>query len=139
MMWLRRADYNRLLEDLAAARERASFAESSFQSATKCIKDDTDARVLRAEDALADERRAYSRDVRHFASMWLRHQKSLPLPKTAEEKADAVTEQAAHKPELNEVQLAMREANRREAAKHGVDQEQADADFEKYAASNLIE
>ena len=111
-MWISRAELRRLLEQVKAAEARATAAES----------------------ALALERKENRQSEKHFASMWLRHHKSLPLPKTAEEKLEekAEVEQQRQQPiPLTDVQLAMREANRRAAAMVGKSQEEADADFER--------
>lgn len=112
-MFVRRAEIRRILEQVKAAEHRA----------------------LAAESALAEERKENRQAERHFASMWLRHNKSLPLPKTAEEKEEAKVEAEEVKnqpPELTDVQIAMRDANRLEAARHGISVEDADRDFEKY-------
>lgn len=117
-MWIRRAELRRILEQVKAA----------------------DVKVLAAESALALERRENRQQERHFASMWLRHNKSLPLPKTADEKEEAKVEaeEAKNQPQtLTDVQLAMREANRKEAARHGISPEDADKDFEKYMAEMM--
>lgn len=101
-----------------------------------------DARVLRAETELAIERREGTRAIRHFASMWLRHQRSMPLPKTAEEKKEAkaeAKEKDDQPPILTDVQLAMRDANRIEAARFGKTQEEADADFEREFLNQMME
>lgn len=99
----------------------------------------------RAEDAmrlLSEERQQHSRDLRHFASMWLRHNKSLPLPPTPSEKAEAKAEAEAAKnepPPLTPVEVAMREANRRDAAAHGKTQEEADRDFYQKVLGRMME
>lgn len=112
-MWLRRSEVRRILEQVKAADVRASAAEA----------------------ALAVERRERMADVRHVISQFLRREKTFPLPKTVEEKAEAKVEADEIKDQpipLTDVQLAMRDANRREAAKHGISEEDADKDFEKY-------
>lgn len=119
-MWLRRAELRRILEQVKAAETRATAAES----------------------ALANERKENRQSERHFASMWLRHQKSLPLPKTAAEKeeAKAEAEETREQPiSLTDVQRSMRDANRREAAKFGKSQEEADADFEREFLNQMVE
>lgn len=119
-MWVRRSELRRVLEQVKAAEARASVAES----------------------ALAEERKENRREIRHFASMWLRHNKSLALPPTADEKAETKAEVEERKNEpipLTDVQVSMRDANRREAAKHGISQEDADRDFEREFLNNLME
>jgi hypothetical protein len=112
-MWVSCAELRRLLEQVKAA----------------------EARALAAESALAVERRERMADVRHVVSQFLRREKTFPLPPTAEEKAEAKVEAEEIKSQpvpLTEVQLAMREANRKDAAARGISQEDADRDFEKY-------
>lgn len=84
-----------------------------------------------AESALATERDARMRDVRHVLSMWLRHEKALPLPITPADKP----ERAEQRPQFTDVQLAQREALRREAQRLGISQQEADEKFEQM--SNL--
>lgn len=119
-MWVRRSELRRILEQVRAAEVRASAAES----------------------ALAVERRERMADVRHVMSMFLRREKSFPLPPTAEEKEQVAAEVEARKNEpipLTDVQIAMRDANRKEAAKWGKSQEEADRDFEREFLSELME
>lgn len=119
-MWITRAELRRILEQTKAAESRA----------------------LAAESALAIERKENRQSERHFASMWLRHNKSLPLPKTAEEKEEAkvqAKEAEDQPPILTDVQLAMRDANRKDAARFGKTQEEADADFERESLRQMME
>lgn len=119
-MWISRRELRRILEQVKAAEARATAAES----------------------ALAIERKENRQSERHFASMWLRHNRSLPLPKTVAEKQDAkaeVEEQKNQPIPLTDVQIAMRDANRREAAKWGKTQEEADADFEREFLNLMME
>lgn len=117
-MWISRAELRRILEQAKAA----------------------EARSLAAESALALERRENRQSEKHFASMWLRHNRSMPLPKTTEEKEEAKVEaqKASEQPiPLTDVQISMRDANRLEAARHGISQEDADRDFEKYMSEMM--
>lgn len=107
------------------------FFKSQIQLLSEALAK-AEKRAEAAETALAEERLQNRRDLRHFASMWLRHNRSLPLPPTLEEKAEAdarIEEQANQPPLLTDVELAMRDANRRDAAAHGVSEEDADRDF----------
>lgn len=95
-----------------------------------------EARAEKSEAALTAERENRMRDVRHVLSAWLRHEKAFPLPKTLEE--ETKTEEKQEQPVLlTDVQLAMRDANRKEAARHGISQEDADRDFEKYMSEMM--
>lgn len=119
-MWVRKSEIRRILEQAKAA----------------------EARALAAESALAVERKERMSDVRHVLSMWLRSAKTFPLPATVEEKEQAKAEAEEKKnepPILTDVQLAMRDANRREAARYGKTQEEADADFEREFLNQMME
>lgn len=106
-MWIRAAEVRRILEQVKAA----------------------EARALAAETALATERRERMADVRHVMSMFLRREKTFPLPPTAEEKAEAKEETKQDQPPpLTDVQIAQREAYRM-ARPDGVSQEEADEVF----------
>lgn len=101
-----------------------------------------EARAESAESALAEERRENRRTERHWASMFLRREKSLPLPLTANEKIEAqakVEEQRKQPIPLTDIQQAMRDANRREAARFGVSEEDADRDFERKILKQMMD
>jgi hypothetical protein len=118
-----------------------TFWKSQIQILTEALAK-AEARADRAEAALAEERRENRRAERHFASMWLRHNKSLPLPPSLEEKAETqakAEEQKKQPVPLTEVQQAMRDANRRHAAEYGVSQEDADRDFEQKILKQMME
>lgn len=119
-MWLRRSEVRRILEQVKAAEARATAAEA----------------------ALAVERRERMNDVRHVISQFLRREKTFPLPKTVEEKAEAKVEAEEKKNQpvpLTDVQIAMRDANRREAARFGKSEEEADKDFEQQILNKMME
>lgn len=100
------------------------FAAESIQHA--------EARAERAEASLSKERQQFIRDMRHVMSMFLRREKTLPLPPTREEKEEAKVEAEEARntpPLLSDVEIAMRDANRRDAAAHGLSTEEADRDF----------
>lgn len=91
-------------------------------------------RATAAEAALVLERRDNRQQERHWASMFLRREKSLPLPPTSAEKVEAkiqAEEAAKRPPELDDVLLAKRNANRVHAAGFGYSQEEADEMFMK--------
>lgn len=91
-----------------------------------------EARALAAEAALALERRDNRQQERHWASMFLRREKSLPLPPTAAEKAEAAeAKENQGPPPLTDVEIAMMVANRLDAAAVGIPSEQADGDWMK--------
>lgn len=116
-MWVSRSELRRILEQVKVAEARATAAESAL--------------ALERKGNRQSERESRT-ELRHFASMWLRSNRSLPLPKTAEEKEEAKVEaqKASEQPiPLTDLQLAMRDANRKEAAKFGKTQEEADKDF----------
>jgi hypothetical protein len=72
------------------------------------------------------------RDVRHVLSQWLRREKSFPFPPTAEEKAEvAEVKEKQGPPPLSDLEKAMMEANRRDAALIGIPAEEADEHFIK--------
>lgn len=103
--------------DQALLREQLAKAES---------------RAERAEAALTAERESRMRDVRHVLSAWLRHEKAAPLPPTAGEKAEAAeAKEKQGPPPLTEVQIAMRDANRKDAAQYNISAEEADELFMK--------
>jgi hypothetical protein len=86
-------------------------------------------RALDAEAALTAEREARMRDVRHVLGMWLRHERSVPLPPTSEEKAELQAERENRKPQLSADQLARRDAVRQWAKVNGFSQDEADEKF----------
>jgi hypothetical protein len=109
-----------------------NFWKSQIQILTEQLAK-AEARAEAAESALAEERRENRRAERHMASMWLRHNRSLPIPPTAQERAETtakIEEQRNQPVPLSDIELAMRDANRREAALHGISEEQADRDFQ---------
>lgn len=129
-----------LREQLKAAEARATAAEAVLAAERVFAEERREslksalAERMRAYEAAAAERTENRRQERHLTSMWLRHQKTFPLPPTAEEKAEAKEEaEEAEKrpPKLSDVEIAMREANRRDAALIGISAEDADKDFMK--------
>lgn len=113
-MWISRDAYLALVsrsvdeQRLAAAERRAEVAEA----------------------ALATERKERMADVRHVLSQWLRHERTYPLPPTAEEKAEKKAERAnVPPPTLTADQLARRQAVRDWAKREGLSQEDADKAF----------
>lgn len=125
---------------LAIQDAEALVAKREAESAALVVK--AESRAAFAESALQVERRENSRAQRHWASMFLRREKSFPLPPTAEEKEEArdkAAEERDRPPILTDVQLAMRDANRREAAKFGKTWEEADADFEREFLNQMME
>jgi len=149
-MWISRKEHNRLLAEVEADAKttieniRSEVADALRGAETLVAKreaevaallEKADRRVSEVEAALQTERRENRRAERHWASMFLRKEKTFPLPKTAEEKEEAKAEVEEKKNEpipLTDVQLSMRDANRREAARHGISEEDADRDFAKY-------
>lgn len=115
-MWLKRETYERLVS----------------KAALSCHIPKLEQRAEAAEAALAKERSENSADLRHFASMWLRKNGSYPLPKTADEKAEAKAERAERAnqpPVLSADQLARRDAVRLWAKNNGYTEEEADKKF----------
>lgn len=134
------ADRALLREQLKAAEARASAAEAALASERVFAEERREslklalAEKMQAYEAVAIERTENRRQERHLTSMWLRHQKSYPLPPTAEEKAEAKVEaeEAQKRPiPFTDVEFAMMEANRRDAALIGISAEDADKDFMK--------
>lgn len=118
-----------------------TFWKSQIQLLTEALAK-AEARAEDAESALARERSENRTTERHLVSMWLRHNRSLPLPPTPTEKAEAqakVEEQKNQPVPLTDVQVAMRDANRREAARFGVSEEDADRDFEQKILSQMMD
>lgn len=115
-MWISREYYERLVSEASLAQHVPKL----------------ELRAETAEAALVAEREQRMRDVRHVLSMWLRHERSSPLPATATERDEAKAERArrASEPiELNADQLARREAVREWGKQHGFTQEEADQSF----------
>lgn len=115
-MWLKRESYERLV---------ARAAQSEFLAKAE-------ARAEAAESALAIERQENSKAQRHLVSMFLRREKTYPLPATAEEKAEAKAEQQAKRnepPQLTPDLVARREAVRQYARQNGQTVEEADKAF----------
>lgn len=136
------ADSALLREQIQAANRRTMAAESAFLQLRQDVHEYLKERVIKLEAQLESERAENRKSERHLVSMWLRHNKSLPLPKTVDEKEEAKVEAEDKKdqpPQLTDVQLAMRDANRLEAARVGISQEEADRDFEKYLAQQTTE
>lgn len=159
-MWISRDRYNDLLAQVQESEENAKATVAAVRGdVTKALEDakrlnrerdgqtvaivaKAEDRALAAESALTLERAENRRAERHWASMFLRREKSFPLPPTAEEKeeAKAEVEEARNQPlPLTEVQTAMRAANRIEAAKWGKSQEEADADFEREFLNQMVD
>lgn len=129
-----------LREQVEAAEARALVAEAALEAERSLTAErrgqlaSAHAERLRVIDAAAAERKEHRQAERHLVSMWLRSQRSNPLPPTAEEKAQAKIEAEEEKekpPVLSDVQTAMRDANRLDAARHNVSQEEADELFMK--------
>lgn len=145
-MWISRREHERQLqqaeEDAEATIDniRSEVGKALEQAETIIAKRETEAsaavakaeqRTASAEAMLLTERKENRRAERHWASMFLRREKTFPLPPTAEEKAEAkeeAEEANAQPPLLTEVQLAQREAYRM-ARPDGVTQEEADEVF----------
>ena len=115
-MWLRRETYKRLVAEAALALQVPKL----------------ELRAEAAEKALASEREENRRSERHWASMWLRHQKTYPLPPTKQERAEAKAEKAerdGQPPRLTEDQQARLKASIDWGKRNGFTQEQAEAAF----------
>lgn len=101
-MWLSQREY----EALIGRAERA-------EAAALKERDDSLKIVARLEADLASERRERMQDVRHILSMWLRHEKTYPLPPSEAEKVEAKAEAEEAKkrpPILDEIVQAKRKA-----------------------------
>lgn len=115
-MWISRATYERLVAEAALALQVPKL----------------EMRAEAAERALAREREENWRAQRHWASMWLRHQKTYPLPPTKEEKVEANAERAERDnqpPALTEDQKARLRASIEWGTRNGFTKEQAEAAF----------
>lgn len=128
--------------DVARALEEAEQLNRERDARTAADITKAEARALAAELALTVERAENRKSEQHWASMFLRREKSFPLPPTAKEKEEvaAEAEEAKNRPPiLTDVQISMRDANRIEAARHGISEEDADKDFAKYMAEMMTE
>lgn len=124
-MWLKRETYERLVSEAALALQVPKL----------------ELRAETAEQALAREREENSRAQRHWASMWLRHQKTYPLPPTKEEKAEAKADKAERDtpPPLTADQKARLQAAIEWGKRNGFTKEQAEAAFMAQAAQQVDE
>jgi len=115
-VWLNREIYERLVSEAALALQVPKL----------------ELRAEAAEKALAQEREENRRSERHWASMWLRHQKTYPLPPTKEEKAEAKAEKDERDnqpPKLTPDQQARLAAVREWGLKNGFTEEQVNQKF----------
>ena len=130
-------------EEMAATVQRIAKDEiTRVREAAEQSISQANARVTVVEATLCREREQYMKDMRHVMSMFLRREKTMPLPATKEEKAEAKAEAEEQKKQpqpLTDVQIAMRDANRREAARFGVSEEDADRDFEQKILKQMME
>lgn len=125
-MWLSKSHYEQLVQQAAQA-ELVSAAT---------------ARAEVAERALADERRQATTDLRHLISMWLRREKTYPLPATQEEKAEKVAEREQRQtqpPRLNADQQARLDASVAWGLQNGFTKEQAEKAFMSQLTSQMDE
>jgi len=138
-MWISRRKYEqRIREAHDTAVISLGVSMKEFGASVEKIASDAisraEARAAAAESTLREERERHTRDMRHVMSMFLRREKTFPLPMTKEEKAEVKAEaEEARKtpPPLTPLQVSMREANRRDAAQYGETVEQADERFMK--------
>jgi hypothetical protein len=115
-LWLTRSDYERLVSEAALALHVPKL----------------ELRAESAESILAKEREIHQQEIRHWASMFLRREKTWPLPLTTDEKVEAQAEKVQRQsqpPALNADQLARREAVRLWAKQNGLTEEEADKSF----------
>lgn len=116
-MFIRRSEYQRLVSEAALALHVPKL----------------ELRAERAEDTLAKEREIHQQEIRHWASMFLRREKTYPLPPTADEKVEQQAEKAQRQqqqpPTLNADQVARRDAVRQWAKQNGLTEEEADKSF----------
>ena len=125
-MWLARSEYQRLVSESSLALQVPKL----------------ELRAEAAELALATERKERIADVRHVLSMWLRHERALPLQPTAAEKAETEAERqrkTQEPPELNADQLARRAAVRDWAMRNGFTEAQADESFMSQLSQQIDE
>lgn len=145
-MWISRRKYEQRISearDEAVAGLRTSM--EGFGASVQKIANDAiaraEARAEAAESSLREERRQHTRDMRHVMSMFLRREKTFPLPMTKEEKAEVKAEAEEIRktpPPLTPLQVSMRDANRKEAARFGIAEEEADRDFEQKILSQMM-
>lgn len=115
-MWLRRSIYERLVSEAALAVHVPKL----------------ELRAEQAEAALVRERNDRISEVRHVLSMFLRREKTYPLPATETEKVEARVEQQQRQsqlPRLTPDQEARLAAIREYAKQEGITQEEADRKF----------
>jgi hypothetical protein len=123
-VWLPRTTYIRLVSDAALALQVPKL----------------ELRAEQAEATLAREREIHQQEIRHWASMFLRREKTYPLPATPAEKAATQAERAeraAQPLRLTEDQLARREAARQWAKTNGLTEEEADKAFMAQLATQV--
>ena len=138
-MWIKRSEYERLLQSEASAQAavaeiRAAVAASLEEAERVCAELITkaEARTEKAEAALVVERQENRRAERHWASMFLRREKTYPLPPTKEEKAEATAEKeqrANEPPKLTPDQEARKAAAIAWGIRNGFTEEQAEQSF----------
>lgn len=115
-MWLSRKDYERLVSEAALAQQVSKM----------------ELRAESAEATLAKEREIHQHEIRHWASMFLRREKTYPLPPTAGEKTEAQIERQQRQsqpPKLTADQEARLAAVRAYAKQEGRTEEEADRAF----------
>jgi hypothetical protein len=125
-MFIRRSAYERLVSEAALAVHVPKLA----------------LRAESAESTLARERKIHQQEIRHWASMFLRREKTWPLPPTADEKVEAQVERQQRQsqpPTLNADQLARREAVRQWAKQNGFSGEDADKSFMAQLSTQIDE
>jgi hypothetical protein len=123
-VWLPRTTYIRLVAEAALALHVPKL----------------ELRAEQAETTLAREREIHQQEIRHWASMFLRREKTYPLPLTPDEKTQMKAERAeraAQPPRLTEDQLARREAARQWAKTNGLTEEEADKAFMTQLATQV--
>lgn len=146
-MFIRRTEYERRLKearDASLLATRVSMEEfgATVEKIAQQAVNRAETRALAAERTLTEERKQHSQELRHFASMFLRREKSYPLPPTKEEKAEAQAEAEEQRKQpipLTDIEISMRDANRREAARCGISEEQADRDFQSKILGQMTE
>jgi hypothetical protein len=123
-VWVNRTTYIRLVAEAALALHVPKL----------------ELRAEQAETTLAREREIHQQEIRHWASMFLRREKTYPLPAPPAEKAATQAERAeraAQPPRLTEDQLARREAARQWAKTNGLTEEEADKAFMAQLATQV--
>lgn len=124
-----RSEVMRAMDDAEALHQQQQSEASALVAAAQSKADE---RVRIAEEMLTVERRENRRAERHWASMFLRREKTYPLPPTKEEKAEAKAERverASAPLTLNGDQVARRDAVRLWAKQNGFSEEDADKSF----------